>query len=101
MGTFNKNGLIIIFIIAALIISFGMNSIAQDKIKIKDKRYWVTTKREIVKLDDAEGHILMLTESKGADVNSGITAIGRSFYDLTKGIGTLIGYTTNHYPNGD
>lgn len=57
------------------------------------------TKREVVPVGDAEGHILLLGEASGPNVNtgksdfmSGATATSRSTSDLTKGNGTQSGY---------
>jgi hypothetical protein len=102
MRPFKQKGILVITISISLIIAFGVaNSFAQEKMKMKDKRYWVTTKKEMTKIDDAEGHIVMMTEAKAVDVSSGIVAVGKSTYDLINGNGNIQGYTTNKYPNGD
>jgi hypothetical protein len=85
----------------ALIFAFGvMTSVAQEKVKTKDRRYWFTTKIEVIKIDDAEGHIIQIAEVKGVDVGSGSVAFSRSFSDVVKGNGTIQGYSTVMEPDG-
>jgi hypothetical protein len=86
-----------------LIFAFGvMNSINAEKINIKlsDTRYWIGTKMEVIKVDDTEGHIIQITESKGVDVSGRRLAVTRNTWDLVKGTGTMIGYTTIMEPDG-
>ncbi len=63
-------------------------------------QHWTTIKTEVMKIDDTEGHIIMITESKGVDVNLGTVAVSRSIWDLVKGNGTVQGYTTNTDTDG-
>lgn len=75
-------------------------SAAQEQIKLKDKRYWVPIKSEIIKVDDIEGHIIQSGESKGIDVGSGAISISKGVFDLVKGNGTHWSYTTTKAPDG-
>ena len=87
--------LILILISLALIFAFGvMTSVAQEKIKLKDRRYWFSTKPEVMKIDATEGHIIQTMEQKGVDVGTGDVSFNKSFSDLVKGNGTTQAYTT-------
>jgi hypothetical protein len=87
--------LMLMLISFALIFAFGvMTSVAQETVKLKDKRYLFITKMEVMKIDDTEGHIMQITETKGVDVGSGNVSFSRSFWDVAKGNGTVQGYTT-------
>jgi hypothetical protein len=91
----------LILITLALVFAFGvMTSVAQEKIKLKDKRYWVTTKMEVFKIDDTEGHILQISESKGIDAGTSTVGISVGFYDLIKGNGTGESYVSNTDTDG-
>jgi hypothetical protein len=82
-------------IAVVLIIALGvMNSIAQEKKKVSDTTYWFATKIEIIKVNEAKGHIIQISESKGISVGRKELAICRNTYDLVKGNGTLRGYST-------
>ncbi len=84
----------LILISFALIFAFGvMTSVAQEKVKIKDKRYWVTIKSEVMKVDDIEGHIISIGETKGIDVGSGAITISKGGFDAVKGNGTHWSYS--------
>jgi len=57
------------------------------------------TKREMIAVGDAEGHVLVLTEAAGTNENTGkwvfmegATTFGYSVMDLTRGNGTHSGY---------
>lgn len=91
----------IMLISLSLILAFGvMTSVAEEKIKRSDKRYGVTTKVEMIKVDDTEGHIIQIAESTGFDVSTGAVAVSRNLYDLIKGNGIVQGYTTMRDPDG-
>jgi len=93
--------LVVILMSLPLIFAFGvMISVAQEKIKLKDRRYWFATKMEVMKVDDTEGHIIQIMEQKGVDVGSGDVSFNRSVSDLVKGNGTLQGYSTTRGPDG-
>jgi hypothetical protein len=101
METFQLRRIAIPLITIALILAFGvMNSVSAEEIELSDMRYWFTTKMEVVKVDDADGHILQLTEAKGLDANRRDLAVTRNTWDLVKGTGTMFGYTTVMEPDG-
>ena len=84
-----------------LIFAFGvMTSIAQEKMKRSDKRYWFTIKTEVMKIDDTEGHVILIQEQRGVDVGSGMVIHIKQSFDLVKGNGPFQGYSTNYYPDG-
>jgi hypothetical protein len=86
---------VITIFVVVLIIALGvMNSIAQEKKKVSDTTYWFATKTEIIKVNEAKGHIIQISESKGINVGRKELAICRNTYDLVKGNGTLRGYST-------
>lgn len=101
MKLLKSRRLIIMLISFALIFAFGvMTSVAQEKVKLEDKRYYFATRTEVMKIDDTEGHIIQIGESKGVDVGSGDVSFSRASFDLVKGNGTLQGYTTVMEPDG-
>ena len=82
-------------IAVVLIIALGvMNSLAQEKKKVSDTTYWFVTETEAIKVNEAKGHIIQISESKGVNVGRKELAICRNTYDLVKGNGTLRGYST-------
>ena len=86
---------VITIIVVVLIIALGVvNSIAQEKKKVSDTTYWFATKTEAIKVNEAKGHIIQISESKGINVGRKELAICRNTYDLMKGNGTLRGYST-------
>ncbi len=101
MNQLKYKRLTVILISLGLIFVFGvMTSVAQEKVKIKDKRYWFNIKTEVMKVDDTEGHIISISETKGIDVGTGGISISKSFSDLVKGNGTHWGYSTTKGPDG-
>ena len=85
----------IAFMTVVLIFALGiMNSTAQEKKKVSDTTYWFATKTEAIKVNEAKGHIIQISESKGVNVGRKELAICRNVYDLVKGNGTLRGYST-------
>ena len=102
MQMLNSKRLMLLLISLAAIFALGVTtSLAQEKIKFSGKRYGVSTKREVIKVDDTEGHILLLTESRGVDVVTGARFISRGFGDYVKGNGTHRGYGKAVTPEGD
>ena len=94
--------LMLLFISLTAIFALGLTtSLAQEKTKIAGKRYGVSTKREVIKVDDTEGHALLLTESKGVDVVTGAQFVSRGFGDYVKGNGPHWGYGRAVHPDGD
>jgi hypothetical protein len=68
MERFQLRRIAIPLIIVVLIFAFGvLNTMAAEKIKVGDTRYWVGTKMEVIKVGDTEGHVIQVTESKGVD----------------------------------
>jgi hypothetical protein len=95
MERFPLRRIAVLLIILVPIFALGvMNPISAEEIKLSDTRYWFTTKMEVIKLDDTEGHIIQITESKGVDVGRRDLAVSRNIWDLVKGTGTMRGYTT-------
>jgi hypothetical protein len=76
----------IAFMTVVLIFALGiMNSIAEEKKKVSDTTYWFVTKTEVIKVNEAKGHIIQISESKGINVSRKELAIFRNTYDLVKG----------------
>ena len=85
---------IAIFAVVLICLLGVMNSIAEEKKKVSDTTYWFGTKTEVIKVNEAKGHIIQISESKGINVGRKELAICRNTYDLVKGNGTLRGYST-------
>jgi len=101
MERFQLRRIAIPLIVATLILVLGvMNSIAEEKKKVSDTTYWFTTKTEAIKVNEAKGHIIQISESKGISVGRKELAICRNTWDLVKGRGTMNGYTTMMDSNG-
>ena len=101
MERFQLRRIAIPLIVATLILVLGvMNSIAEEKKKVSDTTYWFTTKTEAIKVNEAKGHIIQISESKGISVGRKELAIRRNTWDLVKGRGTMNGYTTMMDSNG-
>jgi hypothetical protein len=90
-----------VFILTAFAFVLGVAaSVAEAQVNAMSGKATLTyTKKEVVPVGDAEGHILLLGEASGPSVStgkwdfmSGATAISRSTADLTKGNGTQSGY---------
>jgi len=93
--------LMVILISLGLIFAFGvMTSVAQETVKLKTKNYTFTIKAEVMKVDDTEGHVIVINELKGIDVASGIVSHLKGFVDLVKGNGTVLAYVINTFPDG-
>jgi len=102
MQILKSKKLMLLLISLSAIFALGVTtSLAQEKIKISGKRYGVTTKREVIKVDDTKGHILILSESKGIDVVTGAQFVSRGFGDYVKGNGPHWVYAKTVMPNGD
>jgi hypothetical protein len=94
--------LLLLIISLAMIFALGLpSSPAQEKTKFAGKRYGVMTKTEVIKLDDTEGHILTLGESKGVDVTTGDQFVTSGLADYVKGNGPHWGYSKAITPDGD
>ena len=95
MEQFPLKRIVIPLIIVVLIFAFSViNTMAAEKIKVGDTRYWFGTKMEVIKVGDTEGHVIQVTESKGIDMRSKNFAVASNTWDLVKGTGTMYGYTT-------
>lgn len=90
-----------VFVLTASAVIFGVAvSEAEAQVNAMSGKAKITyTKKEVIPVGDAEGHILLLGEASGTNVNtgksdfmSGATATSRSTSDLTKGTGTQSGY---------
>ena len=101
MQILKSKRLMLLLISFASIFALVTTSLAQEKIKISGKRYGVSTKREVIKLDDTKGHILVLSESKGIDVATGAQFVSSAFGDYVKGNGPHWGYSKAVTPDGD
>lgn len=101
MKLLNYKRSMLIPITLSLIFAFGVvTSVAQEKVKIKDKRYYFTIKAEVMKVDDIEGHTIQIGESKGIDVGSGAITISKGIFDLVKGNGPHWSYSITRDPDG-
>ena len=102
MQTFKSKKLMLLLISLSAIFFFGVTtSLAQEKIKIKGKRFGTFESKASVKLDDTEGHTLGAGLGKGVDVITGSIFITGSTSDLVKGNGTHQGYTKTIDKDGD
>ena len=93
----------VVIAIMTVVIVFALgvtNSIAAEKIKMSDTRYYFTTKHEALKVDDIEGHAIAISESKAVDIGSKALSACRNTYDLVRGNGTIRGYCTMMEPDG-
>jgi hypothetical protein len=101
MQTVKSKKLMLLLISLAAVFALGVTtSLAQEKIKIKGKRFG-TFKSEPIKVDDIEGHILSTGMGKGVDVISGSIFFSWSTADLVKGNGTHQGYGKTIDKDGD
>jgi hypothetical protein len=66
-----------------------------------DKRVYHAHRTEILRIDDVEGHELIVAENHGYDVALGNVTITRAVSDLVKGNGRTSGYATMTEPDGD
>jgi hypothetical protein len=92
----------------ALILVFGMTTYAIAGEKIKAHGTSVTTKYEMMKVGDVEGHVIMISEQKQVYFNEITgdkwTSSGYNIMDgnMKTGAGWwLKGYGVSTYPNGD
>ena len=102
MQVLKSKRLMLLIISLASIFALGLtSSLAQEKTKFAGKRYGVMTKTEVIELDDTEGHILSLGESKGIDVTTGDQFVSSGFSDSVMGNGTHWGYSKTIDKDGD
>ncbi len=87
------------------ILSISTSAMAGEKLKSHGTS--VTTKYEMMKVGDVEGHVIMISESKQVYFNeiSGEKYFGTAHNivdgNMITGVGSLKGYGVNTYPNGD
>ena len=62
---------------------------------------YTVVRAETLRLDDADNHVLVLSEMKGYDVQQGNVVVNRLVTDLVKGNGRTFGYGTSTNPDGD
>jgi hypothetical protein len=102
MQILKSKKVMLLLISLASIFALGVTtSIAQEKIKFSGKQYWVVTKVEVMNVDDIEGHVLSLGESKGVDVVTGDQFVTKGSVDLVKGNGSHWGYSKVIDKDGD
>ena len=96
-----KKLVLLLISLSAIFVLGVTTSLAQEKIKIKGKRFGTFESKASIKVDDTEGHTLGVGISKGVDVITSSIFISRSTSDFVKGNGTHQGYTKTMYKNGD
>ena len=62
------------------------------KFQVSGKRYNIETARKMTKIDDVDGHYLMISETKGVNIKSGVQTFSTIISDTVKGTGTFFGY---------
>ena len=83
----------LLLIILALIIVFDVTTAsAQDKVKVKFKKFIVVTKYEITKVPDTEGHVLLQYEAKDISSDGRFITYKIGQADYIKGAGPHKGY---------
>jgi hypothetical protein len=93
--------IILILTSLALIFAFGVTtSLAQETVKLKGKVYLFNIKTEVMKVNDTDGHVMLIADLKGVDVSSGMLAHIKQFMDLVKGNGTFLAHAINAFPDG-
>ncbi len=98
-----------IFILTiAVVLIFAMSTFAMAGEKYKSYSTSVTTKYEMMKVGDVEGHVIMISENKQVFFNetNGEKYFGTAHNIMDGNIETgagwwLKGYGVNTYPNGD
>ena len=71
-----------------------------EKMEVSGKRYDVRISEKTVKIDDVEGHYVVINESIGADIKSGAQNFSTSVSDTIMGNGTSFGYFKIVMPDG-
>ena len=96
-----KKLVLLLISLSAIFVLGVTTSLAQEKIKIKGKRFGTFESKASIKVDDTEGHTLGVGISKGVDVITSSIFISRSTSDFVKGNGTHQGYTKTIDKDGD
>jgi hypothetical protein len=84
---------------AALSLILSSFALAQER--FGDKRIYHTIKSEAFPIADKEGHVLVVSETRGYDLQSGGNGVNRVVLDLVKGNGRSFGYGTLTEKDGD
>ena len=93
MQLLKSKRLMLLLVTFASIFVFGLTtSLAQEKVKVKSKAYAAITKSEKFKVDDTEGHFVILAENKGVTSDGKLVRYFTTKSDLIKGNGTHEGY---------
>jgi hypothetical protein len=89
--------------VIALTVGFSLlvGSIAVAQERIGDKRIYHTIKAEAFPIADKEGHVLVISETRGYDLQRASNAVNRVVSDLVKGNGRAFGYGTMTEKDGD
>jgi hypothetical protein len=84
---------------AAFCVLLSSFAVAQER--FGDKRIYHTIKSEVFPIADKEGHVLVVSETRGYDLQRGSNAVNRVVVDLVKGSGRNFGYGTVTEKDGD
>ncbi len=84
---------------AVILLTFSAPAFAQEK--FGDKRVYHVVKSEAIPIADQEGHVLVVAETRGYDLQRGSNAVNRVVSDLVKGNGRSFGYGTLTETDGD
>jgi hypothetical protein len=87
----------------ALVVTLSVTVVAAASAqeKFSDTRVFTVVKAETLPVGDVEGHVLVLTEMKGYDVQQNNVIVSRGVNDLVKGNGRTFGYGVSTNPDGD
>jgi hypothetical protein len=88
-------------ILFALVVTLSGVATGFAQEKFSDTRVYTVVKAETLPVGDAEGHVLVLTEMKGYDLQQKNVIVSRGVSDLVKGNGRTFGYGISTNPDGD
>jgi hypothetical protein len=71
-----------VLFVLALALTVGLMSPVLAQEKMGDKRVYHTIKSETFQIPDKEGHVLVVFETQGYDLQAGSTAVNRVIADL-------------------
>jgi hypothetical protein len=98
----NSKKLMLLLISLSAIFVLGVTtSLAQQKTKIKGKRFGTFKSESSIKIDATKGHTIGSGMSKGVDIIQGSIFMSWSTSDLVKGNGTHQGYSKTIDKDGD
>lgn len=89
----------VLILTTALCLVLANAASAQEK--MGDKRVYHAIKAETFPIPDQEGHVFVVAEAHGYDLQAGGTAVNRVMNDLVKGNGRVFGYGTLTEKDGD